>query len=207
MRIQLAIAGFAGIVSSFQFAAAAGAAHATPQSFVSMDDRFNELRDDFNRAQGTVRLLFVVDPICPGCLRGMDDMNRDLLSKTTDSRLRTFVVHVPVIGAQSKDVLPAAKLLENPNVRHYWNPSGEFGRSLSRAVQLQSDKDAVYAWDVWLLYGPDAKWTAADPPQPKLLMHQLRRLAGSKFPKLDSKVFAHEVQNALSTLPAAHTQE
>jgi hypothetical protein len=207
MRIELAIAGFAVMLSSFPFAAAAGTPDARPGGFVSMDDHFNELRDEFNRAKGTVRLLFVVDPICPGCLRGMDDMNRDLLSKTTDSRLRTFVVHVPVIGAQSKDVMPAAKLIDNPNVRHYWNASGEFGRSLSKAVQLKNDKDLVYAWDVWLLYGPDAEWTTAGPPRPQLLMHQLWKLEGSKFPKLDSKVFAREVQNDLSELPSVRTQE
>jgi hypothetical protein len=207
MRIELAVAAFAVMLSSFPFAARAGTPNATPGGFASMDDHFNELRDDFNRAKGTVRLLFVVDPICPGCLRGMDDMNRDLLSKTTDSRLRTFVVHVPVIGAQSKDVMPAAKLIDNPNVRHYWNASGEFGRSLSKAVQLKNDKDLVYAWDVWLLYGPDAEWTAANPPQPQLLMHQLWKLEGSKFPKLDSKVFAREVQNDLSKVSATRAQE
>jgi hypothetical protein len=194
------------MLTLFEFANA-GTPGATSDGVVPLDDQFSRLRDDFNRSKGTLRLLFVVDPICPGCLRGMDDMNRDLLARTKDARLQTFVVHVPVIGAQAKDVLPAAKLLENPNVRHYWNASGEFGRSLSKAVQLKNDKDFVYAWDVWLLYGPDAEWTGASPPQPELLMHQLWKLEGTKFTKLDSKVFAREVQMDLSKLPATATQE
>ena len=39
------------------------------------------LREDFNRDQGFVRLLFVVDPRCPECLRGLADMGDDVLAK------------------------------------------------------------------------------------------------------------------------------
>ncbi len=174
-------------------------------TYTTLGDDFSQLREDFNRAKGSVRLLFVVDPICPGGLRGMDDMNDDLLSRTRDGRLQTFVVHVPVIGAKAEDVPPAARLLENSHVRNYWNGSGEFGRALAKAVQLKNDKETVYAWDVWLLYGPDAEWTDATIPQPELLMHQLWKLEGTKFQKLDSAAFAREVHNRLQALPAAAT--
>ncbi|MGH8235891.1 MAG: hypothetical protein ACREXP_02580 [Steroidobacteraceae bacterium] len=198
---------------SFAMLAAALPGHAqtaddaSAAGYASLNDDFGKLRDDFNAAKGSVRLLFVVDPICPGCLRGMDDMNRDLLAKTKDARLRTLVVHVPVIGAQAKDVLPATKLIHNPYVQHYWNSSGEFGRALAKAVQLKNDKEVVYAWDVWLFYGPDAQWTGTSPPQPQLLMHQLWKLEGTKFPKLDSEVFAREVQKVLTKLPPAATTQ
>jgi len=170
--------------------------------YVVLRDDFSQLREDFNRAKGSVRLLFVVDPICPGCLRGMDDMNKDLLSRTKDDRLRTFVVHVPVIGAKAKNVTPAARLLENPHVLNYWNASGEFGRALAKAVQLRNDQEPVYAWDVWLVYGPEVEW-ADTIPQPELLMHQLWKLEGTRFPKLDSAAFAREVHNRLQALTAS----
>lgn len=178
-----------------------------PPGYAVLSDDFAKLREDFNRAKGTVRLLFVVDPICPGCLRGMDDMNKDLLSRTQDERLQTFVVHVPVIGAKAKDVAPAARLLENPHVRNYWNASGEFGRALSKATRLKNDKETVYAWDVWLLYGPEAEWADAGLPQPELLMHQLRKLQGTQFPRLDSVVFAREVHNRLQSLAASTARQ
>ena len=138
-------------------AAAADAPAAS--DYVDLRDDFAQLRADFDGAKGSVRLLFVVDPICPGCLRGMDDMNEDLLSRTKHERLRTFIVHVPVIGAKAKNVAPAARLLENPHVLHYWNASGEFGRALAKAIRLGNDKGTVYAWDVWLVYGPEVEWT------------------------------------------------
>jgi hypothetical protein len=181
--------------------------------YTVLDDQAKQLRADFNRKTGTVRLLFVVDPICPGCLRGLDDMNRDLLRQTADPRLQIFVVHEPVLGiaryvpwlriAGGRDVPKAAQLVQNPNVQHYWNASGAFGRLLSKAVGLKNDKGQVYAWDVWLVYGPEAKWVGADPPRPRLLMHQLSALHGStEFPHLDSHVFAQEVRSLLAQIPA-----
>ena len=140
-------------------------------------------------------------------------MNRDLLRSPTDPRLQVFVVHEPVLGvarfapwlrvAGGNDVPKAAQLLENPNVQHYWTPTGAFGSLLSRAVGLKNGEGPVYAWDVWLLYGPDAKWVGADPPRPQLLMHQLGALRGTEFPHLDSRVFAQHVQTLLAQLPPA----
>jgi hypothetical protein len=177
-----------------------------PGAYSVLDDRGSQLRADFNRYTGSVRLLFVVDPICPTCLRGLDDLNDALLGHTQDPRLRTFVVYVPVLhpAAQAKDVPPAAQLLHNPNVRHYWNPSGAFGNELSRAVELKSGDRQVYAWDVWLIYGPEARWEGADPPRPLLLMQQLGALHGStQFPHLDSRLFAQKVQELLAHMPPA----
>jgi hypothetical protein len=173
--------------------------------YVRLDDDARQLRDDFNRTKGTVRLLFVVDPSCSVCLRGMDDINRDLLSSTRDPRLQTFVVHVPVIGAQAKHVLPAAKLLPAENVRHYWNASGEFGRDLSKRIGLKNSKKFVYAWDVWLIYDPGVTWSEKAIPQPVLLMHQLEELDETKLPWLDSKSFAERVKRELSKLNQARS--
>ena len=188
--------------------AATGCADATDADstggYALLDEAASQLRADFNGAKGSVRVLFVVDPICPGCLRGLDDVNRDLLAQTDDPRLQTYVVHVPVLGAEAKDIAPAARLLENSRIHHYWNPSGEFGRQLTEAVDLKHGDEPVYAWDVWLIYGPEAAWDEALPPKPRRLMHQLRALAGSSvFPRLDSDAFAREVRQLLAQLPAS----
>lgn len=203
MRKLLAI--FAALAT---FAAPGGRAEAADAHAVTkytvLDEAATQLRADFNRSKGAVRLLFVVDPTCPGCLRGLDDMNKALLANTHDARLQTFVVHVPVLtpAPKEKDVPPAAELLHNANVHHYWNPSGAFGRALSEGANLKSEGKPVYAWDVWLVYGPDATWDGTNPPRPRQLMHQLRALQGSKeFPRLDSKAFAQQVHQLLTQLP------
>ena len=171
--------------------------------FTVLNGNASQLRADFNRVRGSVRLLFVVDPTCPGCLSGLDEMNKALLAATRDPRLQTFVVYVPVLqpSPTARDVPRAAALLHNPQVHNYWNPSGEFGRTLGEAAGLKHDGKPVYAWDVYLIYGPEATWTDAAPPKPRLLMHQLWALEHSSFPHLDSKAYAREVHQLLTRLP------
>jgi hypothetical protein len=69
-------------------------------------------------------------------------------------------------------------------------------------VGLSNGDGQVYAWDVWLLYGPEAKWEVGGPPPPQLLMHQLGALRGStQFPHLDTHMFAEKVRTLLAQLP------
>jgi hypothetical protein len=181
--------------------------------YVPLDDQASQLREDFNRATGSVRLLFVIDPVDPPSLQRLDDMNRDLLGGTTDPHLETFVVHEPVLGVRpfgarprrtaAHDISVAAALLHNPHVRHYWNASGVFGRLLSESVGLKNSKRGVYAWDVWLIYGPEATWSGAGPPAPRLLMHEIYGLRDSnEFPPLDTGAFAKKVLGLLAQLPS-----
>lgn len=194
--------------SSFLVAAAAllmtadAARSADRATYMVIDEGAAQLREDFNAAKGTVRVLFVVDPTCPGCLRGLDDMNKDLLSKTQDPHLQTFIVHVPVLtpSPTQEDVPEAATLVRNDHVHHYWNPSGSFGWELSKAAGLKHGEEPVYAWDVWLVFGPDAVWEGASPPKPQLLMHQLYALKDSGLPRLDSEDFAAKVHQLLSAI-------
>lgn len=169
--------------------------------YTSIDDSGGQLRADFNRAKGSVRLLFAVDPVCPTCLRGLADLDDALLAHTSDPRLQVFVVHEPVIGGTADRIRGAAALLHNPHVHHYWNASGGFGRLLGQAVGLRRDGRPVYAWDVWMIYGPEAEWTEAGPPVPLRLMYQLPPLQNPDYRFLDSMQFAKEVQALLAGLP------
>lgn len=174
-----------------------------PTQFEVLNGSDQPLRDDFNQDHGFVRLMFLVDPICPGCLRGMADMGDDLLSKLPHgARVKVYVVYVSVLGGTDKDIPAAAKLLRTTNARHYWNPSGNFGRQMSHVLGYWNGSRWVYAWDTWLIYAPDAVWSGSAPPPPAFLMHQLSGLWGNpKFPHLDSKVFTTKVNDMLSATP------
>lgn len=193
-------AGGAGLAAGLGVAARAAA---TP-GFVTLDDNAQPLRDDFNRDIGHVRLLLLVDPVCPTCLLGLSNVDRDLLSRLPkNTSLRTYVVHEPVIGGTAKNIAGAAGLVHG-SVRHYWNPTGSFGRLAGAAFDLHHDGKPVYAWDVWTIHGPDAVWKDAGPPTPRVLMHQLSALAGdARFSHLDSKKFASETVAMLGSNKAA----
>ena len=166
---------------------------------VLLNGQDQPLREDFNRDQGFVRLLFVVDPRCPECLRGLADMGDDVLSKLPkDAPIKVYVVHDPVIGGSDKDIPAAAELLHTTLARHYWDPTGDFGRQLSQVLGLLHGSKPVYAWDVWMIYTPSAVWSVKDPPQPAFLMHQLPGLDNTKFPPLDSKAFAAKLNEILA---------
>jgi hypothetical protein len=157
------------------------------------------LRDDFNRDQGFVRLLLLVDPRCPECLRGLADTGDDVLAKLPSGvRVKVYVVHEPVIGGADKDIPAAAELLHTTLARHYWNPTGDFGRQMSQVLGLLHGSRPVYAWDVYLIYPPKVTWSDKDPPQPSFMMHQLPGLDNQKFPPWDAKVFAAKVNETLA---------
>lgn len=163
--------------------------------YAVLDGGDEQLRAAFNRDQGTVRLMFLVDPICPGCLRGLADMGNDLLSKLpAGAPVKVYVVYEPVIGGKARDIPGAAALLRYPTAMLYWNPTGDFGRQMSHALDYWNGHRWVYAWDTWLIYPPDAVWNGTSPPKPAFLMHQLGGLPHTpQYPHLDARVFAAKV--------------
>ena len=166
---------------------------------LSGDDQ--PLRDDFNRDRSDIRLMFLVDPICPGCLRGLADMGDDLLSGlSAGTPVKVYVVFEPVIGGQARSIPAAAALLRSATPRLYWNPTGDFGREMSHVLGYWNGYRWVYAWDTWLIYPPGATWTDAAPPKPIFLMHQLGGLPHTaQFPHLDARAFAAKVNAMLAS--------
>lgn len=180
---------------------ASGIGHCDAPIVLAASDQ--AVRDDFNKAKGTVRLVFLVDPICSHCLRGMSDLSQNVLEPhANDSRLSTFTIHMSVLGAKQADVANSCQVMKSSRLKHYWDPTGEAGRMFGKGLGLTSEsgKD-VFAWDVWTIYGPDAQWTSALPPKPVFAMHQLSDLMSqTKYPFLDSKAFAKVVEQQLALL-------
>lgn len=174
----------------------------TNAQYVVLESNDQPLREDFNRDVGYVKLMFVVDPQCPECLRGLADLGDDLLSKLPkDARVKVYVINESVIGGSPRDIPGAAKLLRTGVARQYWNPSGDFGRQMSHALNFWNGKRWVYVWDTYLLYPADARWTENNPPQASLAMQQLDSLRGDpKIPWLNSRVFADRVNAMLAKL-------
>lgn len=201
-RIMLMLS--AGLSLGLIACSASGGAPTAGSPVTTLDATASQLRADFNHAHGTVRLLFLVDPICPGCLRGMDDVNRALLAGTRDPHLQTFVVYESVLGGKAGDIPAAAKLLHNTHVHAYWDPSGGFGREVTRSLGLQHQGKPVYAWDVWMIYAADTVMPQQGVPPPTLFMHQLAELMGQPGrPFLDADVYAATAHTLLAHLPSS----
>src|SRR5450432_603764 len=160
------------------------------------------LRDAFNRAKGSVGVVSLKKHICPTCLRGLKDLDTDLLSPhASDMALQTFVINTPVLGATEKDTANTCSIVHNGHVTQYWDPNQELGMLFAKALGMKNGDKEIYAWDVWLVYGPNADWTSDLPPKADFLMHQLPDLMGREgFPFLRTPVFAAEVEKQLKSL-------
>lgn len=162
------------------------AAFADDKPYVVLSEDLAQLKQDFNAKTGTVRLLFIIGPTCGICLRGMADLNDEFLAEyQTDPRLHTFSVHVPTLRAEEKHVAPSVALMNGPRIYHYWDEAGTIGLLYQDILDTEA-----YVWDVWFIYGPDAVWEGAAPPEPAYWEHQLPVFPREK--KLDKKRFAAE---------------
>jgi hypothetical protein len=119
-----------------------------------------------------------------------------VFEKIQDSRLRGYVVWVPKVGGADSDVPEATRYAHDARASHYWDEGGNLMAQYTTVLELPVD-----AWDVFMVYGPEARWEGSEPPKPDYWMHQL----GSKEqPRveglfLDGKTFADKVSTLLAT--------
>jgi hypothetical protein len=140
-----------------------------------------KLREAFNADLGKVRILALVSPTCGACLRGATDIQA-VFGEIGDTRMRGYIVWVPKLDGQESNVPEATHTVADPRASHYWDGNGYLLHAYDRTLDLGQD-----AWDVYLLYGPGARWDSSDPPEPAYWMNQL---GGANGPTLDSQTFA-----------------
>ena len=90
-----------------------------------------------------------------------------------------------------RDVPRASREMPDPRTSHYWDGAELLGKGYRKTLGISED-----AWDIFLLYGPDAKWEAEEPPMPAFWMHQLGSAARPRIsgPYLDADVFREKLQ-------------
>ena len=164
--------------------------------YITLDRELTQLRSDFNAMTDKVRLVFISGPSCGICLRGMDDLNESIVASLQgDPRIHTLVVYVPTLGAEEKHVAAAVPLMQGPRINHYWDKEGDSGLEFQQALGIP-----MYAWDVWMIYEPGARWEpGAVPPAPAFWQHQLPSLPKNQL--LDADEFAEEISARLAELP------
>jgi hypothetical protein len=99
-------------------------------------------------------------------------------------------VWVPKLYGSESDVAMATRFVPDPRATHFWDGSSVLVHQYDTVLGLGQD-----AWDVYLLYGPTARWDGPAPPHPDFWMHQLDV---DKAPFLDPNVFATQANMALS---------
>jgi hypothetical protein len=130
------------------------------------------------------------------CLRGASEVDKGALAKHAEARLGAYVVWEPMRGAREAAVAAATTTVSDPRATHYWDEGGRLMQDFSSVLGLRGP-----AWDVYLLYGPEARWDDARPPAPAFFMHQLE--SADPRLELDASVFDAKLGELLSRAPAA----
>lgn len=166
-------------------AAAAASGADTPHRVIGADAE--PLRGAFNAQVGTVRVVMLVSPTCGPCLDGAAAVPRALAERPQLADVPVHVVWVPMLRAAAPDVPLATRVVPDARAAHYWDADGVLGRGYRAVLGLDEA-----AWDVYALYGPDARWDDILPPAPASWMHQLgtAQTPRATAPYLNPAVFA-----------------
>jgi hypothetical protein len=85
--------------------------------------------------------------------------------------LAAAVVWLPMLGGDDAAAAgAAASLVADPRARHFYDPGRRAGRAVARALGAAGGETA---WDMYLFWGPGARWAAEAPPRPEAWLHQL----------------------------------
>lgn len=132
-----------------------------------------ELQGLFNFDQGSTRLLLLLSPTCEICRVGARLTERYVLETVADPGLRVYTVWLPISDDDTKTTAARAAVdLHDSRVRHFWIND----RSIAQAFAAMLGMKLEPAWDVFLVYGPDAAWQGTSPPAPRFYMHRSEEL-------------------------------
>lgn len=175
------------------FAAALAAAPFSASEYVTLDDEAQPLRERFNAAAGKVRIVAYVAPTCGGCLRGVDEMQEEVLERIDSSDLEVFVVWVRKNGARERHVGRVTRLADDPRATHYWDEQRAVLKPMEDLLEL-GDRACAGAF---LLYDRGTQWNDATPPAPVYWSDAHSREFSRHGPEFDPDRFHAEVRDLL----------
>jgi hypothetical protein len=94
-----------------------------------------------------------------------------------------FVVWSSQLGAGEKNVAGGTTLIPDRRARDFWDQGQMVGTAFEPVIGTSGP-----AWDVWMLFGPGARWPAAGVPVPAWWEDQLYGLPPERH--LDPDRFA-----------------
>ena len=148
----------------------------------------------FDAAAGKARVVLLASPTCGVCLRGVADVTTVTAERhRAGAPIETIVAWVPMLGADRADVPEASRIVADRAAAHVWEPA--LLSSYRRTLGIDEP-----AWDIYLIYGPEARWDAEQPPAPAYWMHQLGSTTNPRVegPYLDMPTFTAQLDRVLA---------
>lgn len=160
--------------------------------YTLIDGDLANFRERFNADRGKVRAVFLASPTCGICLRGVAELQEDMLETIDAEDLVVYVVWSSQLGAQERHVAPAMRLIPDSRTVHYWDPDQVLGIAYQPVFSVPAP-----VWDYWLLYERDTEWKAGGVPEPAWWEYQGRAAGRPAELILDSERFADKTRELL----------
>lgn len=127
------------------------------------------MKNWFNSASGSVRVVSILSPTCPMCQSG-HGVFKSVFSATDSKDLRGFIVWLPMKASDNAASAAAqAASFQDARLAEAWDGERAAGALFARMLKLKG-----IAWDVYLLYPRGERWEGDAPPEPSFWMHQLQ---------------------------------
>ena len=118
------------------------------------------------------------------------------LKNVTDDKVRAYIVWLPIFGGDFKgEARKLSNSFRDRRVSYFLDPESSTGKDWERVLMT----GRLIAWDVYLLYGADARWNE-EPPQPAYWMHQLSGVTSA--PRFDRATFTAKLKVTVDEMNA-----
>jgi hypothetical protein len=129
----------------------------------------DQLRDQFNKDKGILRLVVLVSPTCPQCASGAGWINEYALKRNPKLNVKVYTVWYEMYpGDDPSDYPEARELMKDKRVTHYWDQGKDVGKWFYNLVQ--TNVKGTIEWDAFYLYSPESVWGGSVTDRPTELL-------------------------------------
>ena len=112
----------------------------------------------FNEAAASTRVILLVSPSCPYCLRGAAEFEQ-VLESHPGAPLSVFAVWQPILPTDwGKPGSGGLRRLRDPRVRQYWDAGHSVAIELGKVAETNCCYDRGIPWDSMAVFEPGALW-------------------------------------------------
>ena len=151
------------LLAGYYFSQTESASAAQPPLTTMDSQELSGLQAEFDSASSSVRVILLLSPTCPTCLRGASAVG-EILQRHSESPVAVFAVWEPILPTDwSPPGASALRRIGDRRVRQFWDPNHMVAAVLKKAetagkLNPQCCEQEGFLWDLTAVYAPGKRW-------------------------------------------------